>query len=345
MFYNKRGRKRAVVCGLIEMMRSKNKKAVLRRRNLQYEGEAMDINPAEITAKIEAFIRGKLEAFQREGAVLGMSGGLDSAVVCALLSRALGPEKVLALILPERDSSAQSKADALLEIKRLGVAYREINLTPILEAIGIYKLVPLHFLGIRQIKESVVQQQHRKLAEELGELPLRAGLLGTRDLGRQGHVLNSGLAYAHSKHRLRMVLLYYIAEQENRLVVGTTNKSEVMVGSLVKWGDNVADIELITPLYKTQVRQLAAYLGVTQKIIDKAPTADLMPGIVDEEALGVDYATLDTILWRLEQGWEPARIAAGYPISAQTIQHVQEMMRRSGHMREMPPHAELDMQD
>ncbi len=305
----------------------------------------MDINPSSVTAKIETFVRASLDEFQREGVVLGMSGGLDSAVVCALLARALGPEKVLALLLPERDSSPQSKADALLEIKRLGVAYREIKLTPILEAIGIYKLVPLHFLGIRQIKESVVQQQHRKMAEEIGELPLRAGLLGTRDLGSHRQVLNSGYAFAHSKHRLRMVMLYYIAEQENRLVVGTTNKSEVMVGSLVKWGDNVADIELIAPLYKTQVRQLAAYLGVTQKIIDKPPTADLLPGIVDEEALGVDYPTLDTILWRLEAGWEVSRIAASYPISLQTIHHVQEMVRRSRHMRELPPHAELELQD
>ena len=303
----------------------------------------MDINPASVTATIATFVRTKLDEFQREGVIVGMSGGLDSAVVCALLSRALGPEKVLALLLPERDSSPQSKADALLEIKRLGVAYREINLTPILEAIGIYKLVPLHFLGIRQIKESVVQQQHRKIAEELGELPLRAGLLGTSHLGSHRQVLNSGYAFARSKHRLRMVLLYYIAEQENRLVVGTTNKSEIMVGSLVKWGDNVADIELIAPLYKTQVRQLAAYLGVTQKIIDKPPTADLLPGIVDEEALGVDYATLDTILWRLEGGWEPSRIVASYPISLQTIQHVQEMMRRSQHMRELPPHPELEI--
>ena len=302
----------------------------------------MDIHPSSVTAKIETFVRVKLDEFQREGVVLGMSGGLDSAVVCALLSRALGSEKVLALLLPERDSSPQSKADALLEIKRLGVAYREINLTPILEAIGIYKLVPLHFLGLRQIKESVVQQQHRKMAAEIGELPLRAGLLGTRDLGSHRQVLNSGYAFAHSKHRLRMLLLYYIAEQENRLVVGTTNKSEVMVGSLVKWGDNVADIELIAPLYKTQVRQLAAYLGITQKIIDKPPTADLLPGIVDEEALGVDYPTLDIILWRLEGGWEPSRIAASYPISLQTIQHVQEMMRRSRHMRELPPHPEFD---
>jgi NAD+ synthase len=305
----------------------------------------MDINPSGVTAKIETFVCTKLDEFQREGVVLGMSGGLDSAVVCALLVRALGPEKVLALLLPERDSSPHSKADALLEIKRLGVAYREINLTPILEAIGIYRLVPLHFLGIRQIKENVVQQQHRKITEGIGELPLRAGLLGTRDLGSHRQVLNSGYAFAHSKHRLRMVLLYYIAEQENRLVVGTTNKSEVMVGSLVKWGDNVADIELIAPLYKTQVRQLAAYLGVTQKIIDKAPTADLLPGIVDEEALGVDYATLDTILWLLEAGWEPSSIVASYPISLQTIQHVQEMMRRSQHMRELPPHPELELYD
>ncbi len=304
----------------------------------------MDIKLSEITAKIEAFVQEKVDEYQREGVVLGMSGGLDSAVVCALLSRAIGPENVLALLLPERDSSPQSKADALLEIKRLGVTSREINLTPILDAIGIYKLVPLHFLGIRQIKETVVRQQHRKIAEEIGELPLLAGLLGTRHLRSHRQVLNTGYAFAHSKHRLRLLLLYYIGEQENRLVVGTTNKTEMMVGSLVKWGDNVADIELISTLYKTQVRQLAIHLGVTQKIIDKAPAADLLPGIVDEEALGIDYPTLDTILWRLEGGWEPARIAASHAIHLSTIQRVQEMVRRSQHMREMPPYPDFNLQ-
>ena len=82
-----------------------------------------------------------------------------------------------------------------------------------------------------------------------------------------------------------------------------------------------------------------------QKIIDKAPTATLLPGIVDEEAFGVDYVTLDNILWRLEGGSEPARIVASCPISLQTIGHVQEMVRRSRHMRELPPHPELESQD
>lgn len=302
----------------------------------------MNINPEKVANKIENFIRQKVDEFQRDGVVLGMSGGIDSAVVGTLVTRALGAEKVLALLLPERDSSPESKADALLEIKRLGIAQREINLTPVLEAIGIYQLVPLQLLGVRKIKETVVSHQHHKHALGIGEMPFRAGLLGTRKLGSYQQMIDTGNAYARVKHRARMLTLYYTADLENRLVVGTTNKSEAMSGFVVKWGDNVADIEPIQPLYKTQVRQLAHYLGVSQKIIDKAPSPDLMPGIVDETALGIDYITLDIILWRLEQGWAANKIASEHQIESKMIEHVQEMIRRSQHLRVLPPSPDLD---
>ena len=124
-----------------------------------------------------------------------------------------------------------------------------------------------------------------------------------------------------------MLLLYYIAEQENRLVVGTTNKSEIMVGSLVKWGDNVAHIELIAPLYKTQVRQLAVYLGVMQKIIDKPRPQTCCPGSLMKKHWG-SIIVLDTIV-APGRRLGISRIVASYSISLQTIGHVQEMARRS----------------
>ena len=237
----------------------------------------MDIDCEKVANRIENFIRDKMNEFQREGVILGMSGGIDSSITATLAVRALGPEKVLALILPERDSSPESKTDALKEIKRLGIQYRELKLGPILSKIGLYKLIPLKFLGTKKIKEFVVKRQHDKQAETLGEMPFRAGLLGTRDLGKQKKVIDAGNAYARVKHRMRLIILYYYADLENRLVLGTTNKSESMTGFIVKWGDNVADIEPILPLYKTQVWQLAEYLGLPQEVIDRAPTPDLMP--------------------------------------------------------------------
>lgn len=145
----------------------------------------MDIDCEKVANRIENFIRDKMNEFQREGVILGMSGGIDSSITATLAVRALGPDKVLALILPERDSSPESKINRLKEINRLGIQYREVKLGPILSKIGIYKLIPLKFLGTKKIKEFVVKRQHDKQAESLGEMPFRAGLLGTRDLGTQ----------------------------------------------------------------------------------------------------------------------------------------------------------------
>ena len=297
----------------------------------------MDIDAKHITKVIEDFIRHWFDHFQRDGVILGVSGGVDSALVATLLSRALGADKVLALLLPERDSSPDSKSDALKVIKRLGIAHREVNIEPILTAMGIYKLVPLNILGVRKIKETVVRQQHNSQSELLGEMPFQAGLLGTRHIGQNKKIIDAGNAYARAKHRARIMTLYYYADLENRLVVGTTNKSEAMTGFVVKWGDNVADIEPILPLYKTQVWALSQHLGVEPEIIAKAPSPDLMPGVVDEMALGIDYLTLDKILAGLEMGWDRAKIEAVHGVTKAQVNHVQELVRRSWHLRELPP--------
>jgi NAD+ synthase len=316
------------------------------RRDERVEADqAMRIDAAQVAAQIEGFIRRSVDAYQRDGAVVGMSGGLDSSVVASLAVRAVGPESVKALVLPERDSSPDSRTDALFEIKRLGIKHREVSLTPMLSAMGIYGLVPLRFLGPRGLKAAIIQHQHRVQAKALGEMPFRAGLLGTRDLREKKEIIDAGNAYARVKHRMRMVTLYYYADLENRLVLGTTNRSEAQIGFVVKWGDNVADVEPILPLYKTQVRQLARYLDVSETIIDKAPSPDLLPGIVDGLALGMDYETLDRILWGLDQGWAEERIVESLRVSGDQFAHVQEMRRRSEHMRRPPPQPELKWAD
>ncbi len=304
--------------------------------------KALQIDPEEVAKRIIEFLRRSVDQFQRDGAILGMSGGIDSAVVASLAVGALGPENVHTLLLPERDSSPDSKSDALLEIRRLGLDYREVDLTPMLKPVGIYRLLPLQILGLRGIKASVVQHQHRLQAEALGEMPFRAGLLGTRGLGDKKKLIDAGNAYARVKHRMRMLTLYYYADLENLLVLGTTNRSEAMSGFVVKWGDNVADVEPILPLYKHQVRQLARHLGVSPKIIAKAPSPDLLPGIVDTLALGMDYDTLDRILWGLDQGWGTEQIVETLGVAVDQVGHVQEMRHRSEHLRTLPPQPDLD---
>ena len=305
----------------------------------------MQIVPQVVSSQIESFIREQVDHFQREGVVLGLSGGIDSAVVASLAVRALGADKVLALMLPERDSSPESAQDAMLEITRLGIANREVVITPILEALGIYQLLPINSLGDNRTIAELAKLEYQRQAKMLGETPFRASLLGTRTLKASQQRIDIGNAYTRSKHRARMMVLYFVADQENRLVVGTTNKSESSSGFVVKWGDNATDIEPILPLYKTQVRQLASFLEVSQKIIDKQPTPDLMPGVEDELALGIDYATLDRILAGLEGGMTVEEIVSKYAVSLAQIEHVQEMVSRSQHLRTLPPMPNLALCD
>ena len=302
----------------------------------------MEIDAASVATRIEEFIRRELDAHKRDGAVIGVSGGIDSSLVGTLLVRALGPERVLALVLPERDSSPRSRADALREVERLGVAHREIDLTPVLEALGVYNLLHLGVLPGRRTKEGVVAWQHRRHTGEGGETPFRSGLVGTRGMGGDQRFVDRGLTYSRVKPRLRMLTLYYVAEQENRLVVGTTNRSEYMTGFFVKSGDGATDIEPILPLYKTQVRQLAAYLGVPDVIVCKAPSPDLLPGIVDEAALGIDYETLDRVLDGLERGLDAAHVAVTRAASDAQVRDVRELVRRSQHLRELAPWPALE---
>jgi NAD+ synthase len=300
----------------------------------------LTIDAERVASAQETFIVQELDAMERDGIILGVSGGIDSACVLSLAVRAVGPENVLALLLPEKDSSSDSKNDALLHLDKLGVRHELINIAPMLSALGIYDSVPLRFLGAHAIKEKIVRATHGAYTRQIGESPFLTGLRGTRGRPQQ-KILDAGYAYARAKHRIRLVTLYFHAEKENRLVLGTTNRTESLTGLIVKWGDNVADAEPLLPLFKTQVRQLAAHLDVPPRIIDKAPTPDLLPGIDDETAFGVTYDVLDQVLFGLESSDSPDEVHTRTGIALDTVHLVAEMRHRSQHMRELPPYPHL----
>lgn len=301
----------------------------------------LSIDPQRVAEGIEGFLRQQLDAFRREGVILGLSGGLDSAVVAALAARALGPEKVLALILPERDSDPRSKKDALVLARQWVIRHRVINLTPLLALSGVYWRVPLWLIPSRRLRGWAV----RRYASPLAGLPtdqlFAAGLPGGSDRGIPW--LHRGYAYIRIKHRLRMALLYYHAESENRLVLGTCNRTEWLTGFFVRYGDAAADIAPILPLYKTQVRQLAVYLDIPQDIVAKPPSPDLLPGVTDEWALGLSYDILDRILWRLERGVTAEDIAAELGIALEKVHSVADLVRLSKPLREAPPFPTLEL--
>ena len=297
----------------------------------------MKINPEKVALSLENFIREYTEKLEREGAILGLSGGIDSAVIAALCVRSLGPEKTLALIMPEKDSKKEHTKDALNFARELNIKAKLDDITPYLEELGVYKLFPLDkILSSGKLKGALVRKAYHFYERKTGKLPFLESLSGFKDKEYNSY-LAKGNAYYRAKHRLRMMLLYLYAELENRLVVGAANKSEYKIGFFIKHGcDDATDIMPLLNLYKTQVRELAQYLNIPARIIEKPPSPDVMPGIVDdEEVIGISYEKMDLILLALEKGWKLADIVKTLGIEEDEVIYIKNLMQKSEHMRKI----------
>ena len=238
---------------------------------------------------VMSFIRHHVAASGRRGVALGLSGGVDSAVVAKLCADAIGPKRVLALGLPEGDGGADAE-DARTWAKTLGIEFRMIDIAP------------------------VVAMFEKEL-----------------DAGRADRITRGNL-----RPRVRMIVLYYIANREDRLVMGTGNKSELAVGYFSKFGDGGADFLPVGDLYKTQVRAMARHLGVPEAIVRKTPSAGLWAGQTDEAELGIAYDDLDRILLGIELQMEPETIAEKTGASLDAVRRVESMVSATVHKRKMP---------
>jgi len=293
-------------------------------------------DPEKVTKRIVEFIKQQAESLNREGVVLGLSGGIDSAVGAALSAMAVGRENTLTLFLPERDSAPQSRKDAKLVADKLGIQLLEVSLTGILTDMGVYDLEPSPKGIPRKIQEWYVLRKYREFQTDE-----EASFLKDLKGGKKNEELKKGIAYHRIKHRLRMVLWYYYGELKNYLVVGNCNKTEMLTGYFVKYGDSGSDIDPIASLYKTQIFQLAKYLGIPEGIIKKPPAPDLMPGMTDEYALQIKYKALDQILYGLEKKIPENQIEEEAGVTAKQIQYVKELKKWSYHMRNLPPSPDL----
>ena len=297
----------------------------------------MKINPEKVTISLESFIRKYTDKLEREGAILGLSGGIDSAVIAALCVRALGPKKTFALIMPEKDSKKEHTQDALNFARELGIETKLVDITPYLEGLGVYKLFPLDkLLSLGKLKGDLVKKAYRFYERKTGKIPFLESLLGFKDKEFNSY-LAKGNAYYRVKHRLRMILLYLYGELENRLVVGAANKSEYKIGYFVKHGcDDATDIMPLLNLYKTQVRELARYLNIPARIIEKPPSPDVMPGFADdEEVIRISYEKMDLILLALEKDWKLSDIVKALKIQEDEVVYIKNLMQKSEHMRKI----------
>jgi len=298
--------------------------------------DELRLDAAAVAGDLATFIRQAVDDHRRDGVIVGLSGGLDSAVTAALAVRALGPEGVQGLILPEWDSAPESKRLARSHAQELSIRCRTVRLTGLLLMIGAYRQVPLWVLPTRRLRAAMIRRHYAQYTETFGEgeSPFSAVMVGTR--GLSGPWLNQSIAYHRVKVRLRAVLLYYHAELQNLLVLGTSNRSELAVGFFVKHGDPAADAHPLARLYKTQVRAMAAYLQVPEEIIARPPSPDILPGLTDEGAMQMDYATLDRVLWRLERGMDVQEVAAACGLSPERVRYVQMLTQRAEMLRHGP---------
>jgi len=297
----------------------------------------MKINAEKVALSLENFIREYTDKLEREGVILGLSGGIDSAVIAALCTRAVGSKKTLTLIMPDKDSKKEHTKDALNFAQELGIEAKLIDITPYLEGLGVYKLFLLDkLLSLGKLKGTLIKKAYRFYERKTGKISFLESLSGFKDKEYSSY-LARGNAYYRAKHRLRMLLLYLYGEMQNRLIVGAANKSEYKIGFFVKHGcDDATDIMPLLNLYKTQVRELARYLNIPARIIEKPPSPDVVPGLTDdEEVIRISYEKMDLILLALENGWKLVEIVKALEIEEEKVIYIKNMIRKSEHMRKI----------
>jgi NAD+ synthase len=286
----------------------------------------------EISKKnIIDFIIKYVKVLNKQGAVVGLSGGIDSALVLKLCVEALGADKVIAVMLPERDSDPKNIIDAKKFANELGVRIIYKKITNLLSAVGIYRLYPPTFFIKKSLIEKYVDRKRKDLSFRLQKDIFLANLEGSSD-----KELSKSIAFYRIKHRFRSAILFYYSELNNYLFVGCANKSEWLTGFFVKYGDSIADIMPIISLYKTQVFSISKYLKLPDYMLEKAPSPDLIPGLNDEEALGISYKKLDLILACLEKEFSTSEIINISGVTEEDIKRVSIYIEKSDYLRKWP---------
>lgn len=277
-------------------------KDILKMENVEAEAQS-------ISKKLRDDILGSLK---RKGAVIGISGGIDSSVTLALTVKALGAENVLGILLPEKDSSPESKEFALKLANKFKVKSLEEDITGALEGFGCYQrrddavkaIFPEYNPNQYKMKIGINQSGLNQF------LPPVFSLTIINDDGKEKHKILPIKEYlqivaaSNFKQRCRMSMLYYHAERLHFAMIGTPNKHEVEQGFFVKNGDGGADVMPIAHLYKSQVYQLAEYLGVPEEIIKRTPTSDTYSAEQTQEEFffQMPFLEMDLIAYAMDNG-------------------------------------------
>ncbi|KPL23278.1 MAG: NAD synthetase [Phycisphaerae bacterium SM1_79] len=296
-----------------------------------FSAEVLTLDCASETEKIAQTLRNiVLKRFKKRGAVVALSGGIDSSVVGALCVRAFGKGRVLGLLMPEKDSAPET-----LELSRVISEHLEIetvceDISAILDAVGCYRrrdaairsVVPAYGAGFKCkiVLPSVLEDERYRIFSVVVQSPE----------GEQTKVRLTPSAYlgivaaTNFKQRTRKMLEYYHADRLNYAVTGTPNRQEYDQGFFVKLGDGAADIKPIAHLYKTQVYQMARFLGIPDEICSRPPTTDTysMQQSQEEFYFSVPYDKMDICLYGKNHGISPSDVAVAAEMTAEQVERV-----------------------
>ena len=291
---------------------------------------------AKITERLRELLRSHL---RRRGLIVAISGGIDSAVCAALAVGAVGPERVFGLLLPERDSAAESTLRGRQMVEHLGIAHEEFDIAPVLDALGCYRW---RDAAIRAVFPDYTAGWKNKIAIAGGQgggfnyfklvVQAPAGQIFESRLDSNNYL--QIVATTNFKQRVRKTLEYFHADRLNYAVIGTPNRLEYDQGFFVKNGDGAADLKPIAHLYKTQVYALARHLKLPQAICNAQPTTDTysMAQGQDEFYFALPYDKMDVALLAYNSNQPAAKLASELALSVEQAEFIYrdiEMKRKT----------------
>jgi NAD+ synthase len=289
------------------------------------------------------------DQFKKDGIVIGVSGGVDSALIATLAVEALGANHVYGLILPEKESTPSSRELALQLCKKLKIPYGEVPITPMLQAFGIYTQKESLFRELFPQYDPAIHTTNLFLPPGISgsllalpsiRLSTEKESISTKRLSAQQYL--KLISLQNVKQRTRMIALYMQAEKMNYVVSGTTNKSELLCGYFVKFGDGGVDIEPIANMYKLQVYKLSELLKIDKKIISRAPSPDTWSHYTSDEDfyLRMPYDILDQLLYAEEHHLSPEIVQKCTNLTSDqmnsALKHIHSM-KHASHMLQLAP--------